>query len=73
MTQQQIDTEKKRITTLTEILFWVEEARIKIGVQKFNLVSSHIAGEGFKYSNRIEILEEAIKRLDVRYFRVLNG
>jgi len=72
MTQKQIDTEKKRISTLSDILFWIEEARIKIGIQEFNLSRSNIAGEGVKYSNRIEILEESIKRLDVRYFKILN-
>ena len=73
MTQTQIDTEKKRIKILTDILWWVEEARIKIGVQEFNLSSSDIAGEGFKYSDRIEILEASINRLTNRYFAVLNG
>lgn len=73
MTQLQIDTEKKRISILTEVLFWVEEARIKIGVQQFNLSSSNISGEGVRYSDRIEILESSINRLQNRYFAVLNG
>lgn len=73
MTQKQINTEKKRINTLTEVLFWIEEARIKIGVQEFNLSSSNIAGEGVKYYDRIKILNQAIDRLDVRYFKILNS
>lgn len=73
MATTKIHREKIRVDKLKDIIFWIEEARIKIGVQQFNLSCSNIAGEGIKYSNRIEILEQAIKRLDVRYFRALNG
>ena len=73
MTQEQINIEKVRINKLNAILWWIEGARIKIGIQEFNLSSSNIAGEGVQYSDRIEILNKVIDRLDVRYFKVLNG
>lgn len=73
MTTTRLRVEKKRIDKLNLILFWIEEAKIKIGRQEFNLNNSHIAGEGVKYYNRINILKQAINRLDTRYFMVLNG
>ena len=72
MTTTQMNIEKNRVFDLNLILFWIEEAKIKIGIQEFNLSSSNIAGEGVKYSDRIEILNQSINRLNNRYFKTLN-
>tara|TARA_R110000737_G_scaffold347076_1_gene377828 strand:+ start:659 stop:892 length:234 start_codon:yes stop_codon:yes gene_type:complete len=72
MTTTQMNIEKNRVFDLNLILFWIEEAKIKIGRLEWNLHFSNIAGEGVKYSDRIEILNQSINRLNNRYFKTLN-
>ena len=74
MTTEQIKTEQKRIDLLTTILLNVSYAKRKIKTQKENYkYLSSFAGQGEKIDHNIYILKESIKRLNNRYFKVLNG
>lgn len=72
MTTLQMIREKQRLFDLGLVIFYIEKAKIKIGLQELNLSSCHISGEGVKYSHRIEILIASINRLNNRYFKILN-
>jgi len=73
MTRTQLNKEKIRNFNLSNILWWIEEAHIRIGRAEWNLKNSHIAGEGVKYSNKIEALNKVIGRLSLNYSRLRNS
>ena len=72
MTTLQMIREKQRLFDLGLVIFYIEEAKIEIGIQELNLSSSNISIEGVKYSHRIEILTASINRLNNRYFKILS-
>ena len=72
MTTTQMNREKLRIFDLGLVIFWIEEAKIKIGRHELKLHSSNIDGDRLKYSRRIEVLVASINRLNNRYFKILN-
>ena len=73
MTRTQLNKEKIRNFNISNILWWIEEAHIRIGRAELNLHNSHIAGEGVKYSNKIEALNKVIGRLSISYYRLRNS
>ena len=73
MTRTQLNKEKNEMFKLSNILWWIEEAHIRIGRAEWNLRNSHIAGEGVKYSNKIEVLNKVIGRLSISYYRLRNS
>ena len=73
ITRTQLNKEKIRNSNLSNILWWIEEAHIRIGGAELNLHNSHIAGEGVKYSNKIESLNKVISRLSISYSRLRNS